>query len=246
MDVGKINQEIKQDLTWLQKHERLLIVFITLVALVFLGMKYLNYRVQHDQIASSNSAQVLQLQKEQNDKLASQMVLEQSQYQAELKMWQQQNQALLGQINAKNAALKEQQEKDKTLPLPDLAIRWKTIVPLKDGDLAVSSTGISVTDQGARDTVSQLERVPVLQSDVNNLTVLNSNKDTQISKLNDLNSGLTTQVGGLQTQIKDTENKCNADIKLLKDKERKSKIKTFFAGTIVGAVGKILIKTFLL
>lgn len=238
-------QTIKNELSWLQKHERLLIVFLLLVASCFLGNKYLNYRVQHDTVASVQSEQVLEMQKQANDKLAAQIQTQQQQYNTMNQMWQEQNRALMSRIDADNQALKQRQQVNATLPLPELGNRWKTLLELSDGDLTANQTGITVSDKGARETVNQLERVPVLQANVNDLTVVNSNKDQQITKLNDLNSGLNTQVTGLNAQIKDKDKACNDQINLIKSKENKSKRNWFVAGTILGTAGKYLIKILL-
>jgi len=232
------------EIGFLKTHERLILGVFLLAVVLFLGNKALNYNVNRDKTKATTAEQALAIQQKTNDQLAAQVAQQQAQYNTMIAALTAQNQALMASISASNDILARQQAVDKALPIPDLAARWKTIVPLKDGDITANTTGISVTDQGARDTVNQLEKVPVLQDNVNKLNELNTNKDKQIDGLNQLETTKDKQLAGKDLEIKDQTTACNAEKSALKAAARKSKFRWFIAGTVTGFVARSIINSF--
>jgi hypothetical protein len=221
--------------------EKTVITFIVMTGLLFVGNKYLNYSAAETAGKAAAAQAALVKQEQSNAALASQTASQQAQYQAMVASLTHQNQVLLATIAANNAALSKQQAIDKTLPLPELANRWKALGNLGDSDIAATTTGITVTDQGARSTVNQLERIPVLQTSVTDLTTVNANKDKQITGLGILLNDKTNLIVGLNKQIVDSNVACKTEIAAVKAADRKAKKRWFGAGFVSGFLVKFLL-----
>jgi hypothetical protein len=125
--------------------------------------------------------------------------------------------------------------------LPELANRWKALGNLGNSDIAATTVGITVTDQGARATVNQLERVPVLQTEVTDLNTVNANKDKQITGLDILLSDKTNLILGLNRQVVDSDVACKTEVAAVKAADRKAKKKWFIGGFVLGFVTKLIL-----
>jgi hypothetical protein len=156
-----------------------------------------------------------------------------------------QNQQLTNANIALATALSRQQKTDATLPPSDLAQRWAQITPsMPAGGVTVASDNtMKVTQAGAVATVQQLEKVPVLTQQLDNMTVEKTNDDQLIAKQNTSIFDLNSQVGGLQKQIVDNDKVCQAQIKVVKDEARKSKRRWFIIGYIAGFASKAFLSS---
>jgi hypothetical protein len=226
-------EEVKVE-TWLKAHERILITAILSVSLVFLVSKFLDVTAARDKAAANQAAQVLTQQQAVNQQLASQVALAQKNNQDLLVQLSQQNAILQTQQSQRTVVLQQQVQTDKTLPMPDLGNRWAKLAQLNPTDIQATTAGITVTPQGALDTVIQLEQVPVLQSNLADETTQATNLSTELDSTKNLNTNLVTEVAGLNTQIVDQTKACKADIASAKAQARKGKLKAFGIGVGVG------------
>lgn len=233
-----IETAIKNDLTWLQKHERIIIVALVLLFGAWLGGKFLDGRILDAQNKVAIATQKLTDQEAANKQSADQVAQAVQQYQTLINTLSTQNAALASAVATRNAALAKQQSVDTNLTLPDLAVRWKNLSSLSDSEVAVTAGGIAVTDSGARKTVAILETVPVLQANLKDETVTATNLQTELTQANTVIGKDTEQIVGLQATVDDQKTKYEAQISVLKKQSFKSKIKWFLSGVVVGFLGR--------
>jgi len=245
-ELGKIR-------SFLLDHEKLLITLILAVTLWWGYGKYAQIRLDHDSAALKQATLVSQQQAQQNAAL-----LVQAQQQAAVVAADKAAlQALTDKVTAQNAqlaqanatlasALARQQKTDASLPVPDLVNRWAQLVPGSNFAGAVTSgNNVQVTPSNALQTVQQLEKVPVLTTELANETTAKANDDQVITSQNknifDLNSQVTTlnaSVFGWQKQDTDDKAQCVEQIKVVKDEARKSKRRWFVIGYVAGFLSR--------
>lgn len=221
---------IKSDLTWLQKHEKVILGIGLLLVVIWLGNKYLNVSADKADAKAAAAQQALDTIKQQNADFQKKVDEQEQQYQVLVGQLTAQNRSLLATIAGRNQAVQTQQKTDASLALPELAVRWKTLIP--EADVQIVNTSVSVSESSARATVQQLELVPVLQANLGDEEKLVANKDQQIAGLTGLTSGLSTQVDGLKTELTAKDTSCKADIAKIKADDRRSKRNWFIKGAI--------------
>lgn len=238
---GTLETTVQKDLTFLQKHERLLLGVLVICVVLFIGNKVINYLDAKDTRQAAVSAQVLAAQVKVDAALKAQADKDHADYQTAIadaqKVIQAQGQAIL----ALNNQLAKQKQADQTMPLPELATRWADLAGLGSTEIAAVPSGITVTESGARKTTQTLEEVPVLQKELDSekqIVVSLQNQSQACQKSLDSQIGL---VAGLQTQIKDADKACKDEITKVKADARKSKVKIGFFGIISG----VILKSFL-
>ncbi len=119
--------------------------------------------------------------------------------------------------------------------MPELGNRWASLASLKPGDIMASTAGITVTPQGALDTVTVLEQVPVLTADLADVSKQKDNLSSELTSSDTLNTNLVAQVKGLQTAAVDQDKSCKSEITSVKASARKGKLHAFLYGAGVGA-----------
>lgn len=238
-DVQKIETAVKADATtaktWLQKHERIVLTALVLLAGSWFGDHWLNVTAAHDKQQAAIAAQQLDEQKTKDTQLAAQVTQLSSQYQTVVTQLTQENAQLTSKVQNRVTVLHDQVQTDQSLPLPDLGARWAQLANIAPADISASTAGITVTDTGARETVSQLEQVPVLQANLKDTQTIADNKQDELTKANAVVTAQTTQIAGLNTTITDDDKSCKADIASVKATARKGKFKSFLYGVGVGA-----------
>lgn len=227
MDDAKAIQEVKSGLSWLQKHERLVLVFMVLLVGGFLGNRYLNN-------AASETKTKYDIAKSQLDDVKAQATAAKADYAATVDALTKQNAALATAVAQRQVVLQQRQETAKTAPLPEVAIRWQDIIG-GSGDLVSSIEGVAITEAGARKTVSMLEQVPVLIADKSDLQTISDNQKKELDKANVVIDNLGKQ------QIKSDET-CKLQVAEVKAAARKSKRNWFIAGFVTGIATRILVK----
>jgi hypothetical protein len=231
--------ETQTSLTWLQKHERIVLGLALLVVSLFLLNKYLD-KSYDSAVARNQAAQaVLQDQVSKNSELQKNVDSLQQKYGQLLGTLTRQNQTLVAAVAARNQVVVGQQKQDAGLVAPELAARHETLIGIK----GVQSTenGFLVIPPVELQTVQSLETLPVLQQNLKDEQQLSANKDQQIASLDGVVAGLDGQVSGLKLQITDGQKSCDARIAVAK----KSRWKFFKAGAVVGFVAGVLTRHYL-
>lgn len=219
---------------WFKQHEKILITAIIAFSLLFLGSKFLDTVATRDRAAATQAAQVLSQQQAINQTLAAQVAIAQKNNQDLITQLSQQNAILQTQQAKRTVVLQQQVATDKTLPLPELGNRWAQLAKLNPGDISATTQGITVTPQGALQTTTMLEELPVAQSNLDDVTKQRDNLNTELDSTQKVNSQLVTQVAGLQTAAVDKDKSCKADLASAKADARKGKLKSFLYGLGTG------------
>lgn len=241
MDTTSIETKIKSELSWLQKHERLVLAVVAGLVLWFAIGKVDSLIANHDAANLQQAKVTAQVQEEKNQALAEQVSKDRLAYDtlaAKIEARDAQLQQMQVQLVA---ALTKQQQVDKTMTPTELTQRWNILVP--EAGAAVTPSGVSLPSEGARATVIELEKAPVLTQELTAKTeeLVNANallkaSGQQVVTLNDL-------VSGLQLKAADDAKVCSTQIAVVKAEARKSKRKWFLVGYVAGFLSRQYIKT---
>lgn len=229
-----IQTEVTEVKSFIQKHERFLLITLGLFIALFVGNKILDTMSTRDRAAATQAAQVLTQQNTINQQLAAQVAKDTADYKALVIQLTQQNAVLQTQIVQRQVVYQQQVAVDKTMPMPDLGNRWAKLASLNPSDITATTSGITVTPQGALDTVTNLEQLPVLKANLQDVTIQKGNLSTELDASDALNGQLNGQVKGLEIAAVDKDKSCKADIASVKADARKGKLKAFLYGTGVG------------
>ena len=236
-NTGTPTATVSSTQTWLQKHERLLIVFMVLCVLAWGIQKH------YDDAAAKADARatIAEQAKAQADSTVAASVAQTaqvtSQYQALIQTLASQNAALAQSLAARQQAQAVQVATDAHLAPSDLAVRLQTLGNAPSGSVSVTPTGLALTQPAAVDVTQTLEQVPVLQSDLKDTTA--SLQATQVaqSKANEVIADQGKQINDLNLARVDDDKACTADKNQLKADAKKNNIKWFKRGFLFGFVG---------
>lgn len=235
-----ITVNVAQAQTWLQQHERLILIVLALALAGWLGTKWINHLATVDQQKNAVTQQQLSDQKAADAQIAAQVQQTDTQLKDLAAQVIQQNAQLANAITQRNETLVTQQATDQKMTNPQIAQRWQQVTPnIGPNSVTPTQTGVDVTQEAARTTVANLEQIPVLQKNVADLQTENDNISKELDLSNTLNTQMATQVGGLNLQIKDEEAACKTQVAALNATARKSKLKWFGAGFVTGFVSGV-------
>lgn len=220
--------------TYLKAHERLIIVILVLAVGAWGFNHWLNSSAQAAKAKEAVAEQQLDVQKKENDNLAQQASQAAANYQATLELVTKQNSVLAAAVASRQTILEVKQTKDQSLPLPDLAKRWQSLAGIGDG-LTASASGIIADESAARLTVTTLEKVPVLESNLQDETAIAQNNSKALDKQAQVVVDLNNQITGLNKQATDQGKASQAEIASVKASSRVSKRNWFLKGAAVGA-----------
>ena len=231
-----MNETIKQDLSWIQRHEKLLIIILVAIFLWFSWGKYVDWQARHDDVAAAIAQTKLEQQVEANEKLAQVVAANENNYKVLLAQVTSQNQMLANAIATRDITTKKQQEANLTTPLPDLAKRWVQLINIPQVEIqpAPLLDHLIVTDNAARTTVNRLEEIPRLEG---NLADEQKAHENDVSLLKDRDKAVTdlnTQVAGKDAEIDKQAVANKAEQDKLKADARKAKRNWFIRGAIIG------------
>ncbi len=219
----------------LDKHH--VIPYVAAILLALVGVYLIEARVaDHAQSQADAAEAKAQIIADQNQKFQQQVAQQVQQLVVQNSQLQQANQALSAEIAQTNALLAAQKTKDAKLPPDQLAARIVTLAP--GGTIVVNTNGYEVDQVEAVSIVQTLEEVPALTKNVQDLQKENSNLTTVIA--NDVKSSdLEKQSHASDvTSLNATIAADKAEITAVKAQCRKSKLKWFGIGVVVGFVGR--------
>lgn len=227
---------------WIEAHERLLLVAVAGVVLWFAIGRVDSLIARHDNANLQQAQVTAQTQADKTAAIAEQVAKQSAQYASLAAKVQQQNNALMQANIALSTALAKQQHTDASLPPTELVNRWSTLVP--QAKPTVTPSGVALDTPSAVATVQALEVVPVLTAQVSNTQKELSNAQSLVTAEGQQVTTLNTEVGSLRTQLGDNQAVCQAQIAVVRADARKSKRRWFYAGVVVGFVGRQIIKTY--
>jgi hypothetical protein len=225
--------------SWIQAHERFLLVFAGIVVVFVLSWGWLNkhYELAKAQVAADQ--QVLDNQKKINQQLQDGYAALQKQTDALNDTLQTQNMQLASQTAAALKAVSDQQKADAAMTNAQLAKRLGDLT--NQQNIQSTATGVDLNHDQTVGVDQTLEDVPALKQEIADDVQQLSNDDQQINNLTDTGKSASLLIAGLNQQLTDQQNTCNAQIKKLKISGIKSRLKWFGAGAIVGFIGKIFV-----
>lgn len=211
--------------TWLRSHE----ILILIVAGAFLLFHFYDRGISawqaHDERASSQAAQQVQV-----DHTANQQV--QAELTQLLSTVSQQQQTLDKLISQRAVQTIEQKKKDAVMTPSELAARFQGLLKVGPAEVtSIEPTGNLVfTSIAAEANISQLEDFQACRLDVMDLKTELAGEQSLVVKQTD---ALT----GVQKELADEKVSHATDVKTEKVKARRSWIRGFKIGVIVGAIG---------
>jgi hypothetical protein len=220
---------------WLKAHEKLIMLALVLAVGTFGLSKYFDADAAKKDAKYVAAQQIAVNDQKNSAALALQTAQVTQQYQALVQALATQNAALNSSIAQRTALGNAQRTADATLPIPGLVARWTALIPTVTP--TVTSNGVTVNEQGVRDTVSQLELVPILQGNLADMTKISGNYQREVEKSDVVANDLQSQVTGLQLQLADTLRADAAQLAAVKADARKGKIKWFKIGFLSGFLG---------
>ena len=227
---------VKSELSWLQKHEKIVIVALVLAVGAFGLNKYFDVASVRADAKAVAAEQVAADAKANSAVLAAQSAIQAQQYQALVTALAAQNASLARSIASRQAALPVQQATDARLPLNDLATRLQTLGNAPVGSVSVAGNQIDLTQQGAVSVTQTLEQVPVLVQNLADETKIAGNYLAEVQKSDILASDLTSQITGLNNQIVANDKACTTQIAAVKADGHKNSVKWFRRGFVVGLI----------
>jgi len=241
MATGPAVPTFASELTWLQKHERLIVVVLVLALGGWFGNKWLNQ-------SAENAKATLAVQQAASAAAASQADLAAKTYQAAIEAMSKANVALATAQTARNTALVKTQTQTATQAVnqPNEFVKtWQSLIPGTMGGNIVQqpidlpdgthSQRFAVDLGPAIETVNTLESVPVLKADLADETALAANTQTALNSCQ-------TLVEKQKTEIAEDKKTNDAEIASLKASARKSKRNWFIAGFVSGIATRLFFK----
>lgn len=237
--ITAIETTVKADVavakSWFLLHERLIVFILLLAASLFIGNKFLSHVAEKDNAAAAQTQQVLQAQQATDKALIAQVAQQTQQYQALIVQLSQQNAQLAAASQQRTVVLQQQVTKDQTLPLPDLGNRWAQLINIQPQLITPTPSGLSISTDGARVTVAQLEKVPVLEANLQDGQTQVANVNKELTASSSLIASQVTEIDGLKLTITDQDKACKTEVAAVKATARKGKLKAFLYGAGVGA-----------
>jgi len=224
-------------LSWLQRHERLIIVALVLLAGGWGYSRYADSSAAKAEARATVAEQTLAAQKAQDAQNQAQIVQLTQQYQQLTQVLATQNASLAASIASRRQAQAVQVTRDAHLAPSALATRLESMGNAPVGSVTVTPTGLALTEQAAVTVTETLEAVPVLQADLKDTQAVLQTSEATVAKANDLIAEQAKQITGLNLAAKDADAVCKAQIAAVKAEARKGKIKAFKWGVLVGFVG---------
>jgi len=234
--------DIKSELSWLQKHERIIIVFMVLLVGCFLGNKWINYSAANADAKYAALVEKLDEQQKQNTANAQQTALAVSQYQSAINNMQSQITALTGAIASRDAALAKKQQQIASMTLPQVAQEWEKALGLPINALPVQGVSVVVSEPAARQTVSQLTKTATLEANLTDQKAITGNVQSGLDSANKVISSQTTEIAGLKSTAVLQDQTCKAEVAKVKADARKSKRTWFILGFVSGVATRLLVK----
>jgi hypothetical protein len=202
---GQLWTVAKNDASWLQKHEKIVIVALVLIAGTFLGNKWLNWEsAQKDAKVVALTALV-----EQDKQTTAQMAISaaqaQNQYQLALDSATKLNAQLSAAVAQESSILAQRQAADKVLNLPAVGQRMEALVPAAQGGVTATISGIALNDSAAHGILNALEQVPVLTAQLKDETQVAANNVVLLADADKVIDADGKEISGLQKSLVDQQ-----------------------------------------
>lgn len=238
--VSNAENVAKKDLSWIAHH--LLLVGIV-VAVLFLGVWSAESLIEkHDEKKAQQANVALQVVVDQVKKL------EDHQAQNDAAVAQREAardaliQSLVATIAKRDAALDQQIKKNATLTAQQAAARLSEQYKAQPGEITASGDNVIADLPLARSFVNTFDQLTACTANYSDTQKQLAAEQSRTSDLKTQVSDRDATIKGKDTELGKQKDKYEADIKVLNDKARKSKLKWFVAGVITGTGLKYVVK----
>lgn len=227
--------------TWLQAHERLLIVLLVLLAVSWGLHGVLNYEALQAQTRATVAEATLSAAQAQDAKNAQQTAQTLQQYQALVSQLAAQNVALSQAMAARQSALVRQEQVNAQLPLSGLSqgILAQSGAPV--GSVSNTESSVVLAQPAAVAVLNVLDSVPVLQANLNDANKIADNEKAQLTSANSVVGVQAIEINGLHTTLVDQGNACKAEVAAAKKRGRLQSFKWFVRGAVTGFFGGLFV-----
>jgi hypothetical protein len=230
-----LQTEVAEARSWLQKHERILIIFLAILAGVFLYNKVLDHEAAHDVLVAAQATQVLNQQEAKDATLAQAAAAQQQEYVALVQQLTQQNSALTAAMQNRTTVLQVQQKADAALPMPALGTRLGTLLGVGATDVVPTTSGLTLSPAASYRATESLEQLPVLTANLADSQTQNQNLTKELAAADDLSATKDEQITNLKQTVTDTQVAGDKNLAACKATARRGKLHSFFYGVGVGA-----------
>ena len=228
-----ITAKATADLAWLKTHIALLAIVIALVVGSVYGID--SMIAKHDAVAEARYSQILAQQTAQATALTDQLKTDEANWTQLSSQLNAQNQVQQQQIAARDKQISILLSKINTLQPPEIVADLQP--KLHAGTATVLPDGVKLDTEAARDVDKQITQGAVTAADLVSTKIELANETTLAVTANKNLSDAGAAVTALQKQNADQVQACAAEVKTIKAQARKSKIKFFLAGLVIGVIG---------
>lgn len=233
MTFGQVSDYIK-------KHEFLIVIVLVLAFITGGYSRVTDWLDRRADKAVAVALAASNAQKQADKELTDQLSAQVKDYKTLVDKLAAENKTLTAHQVQVTVATEKQQKIDETLPPDQLAIRWDNLVNTS-GVAPATDGSYVVTDDAARKTVETLETVPELNTLLQDQKNITANDETQLAGLEKLSATQDELLAGLRAEISKNDTACKAEVAQAKAVARKSKLRWFGAGVILGALARNLI-----
>lgn len=223
-------------MNFLKTYQSLIITVVVAATFLYGYSRLIGYLEANAKLAATQAQIALESQREQNKQLAEQTERTIERYEALVETLTAQNSALVRAQNQRAIVTQKQQEVDRNLPPDQLAARWAVLVEQPKETIIPNDTGYQISPTTAVETVVILETIPQLTADLADEKQISENKTIQINEQEKVVDALSVQLEGLKNEIIAADTACKTEVALVKAEARKSKLRWFGIGTVIGAV----------
>src|SRR4029077_546957 len=233
-EANPVSSKLSQDWTWVTHHLAALVITGALVIGSVYGVESLI--AKHDAGEATKYTALLNTQAEQIKTVQSQLAANEAAEEARDAAYQKTIAQLAQSIATRNTQVQQQVKNDATLSTQEAAVRLATQTGAKAGEVTATATGVDIDLPVTRGIVTSLDLLPVAQADLaDTQKQLVAQKALTVDAQNDA-TGQKNLANMYQGQLTIQTEACNATIKSLKAKRRKSILKAFGIGFVSGYI----------
>jgi hypothetical protein len=228
--VKAISQEIRN-------HHRLAIWAGALLVAFVLGVKLIDHLAHVAELNAAVAKEKVEADKDVQMKADNKAATDRAAYDPWKAESDKRVNGLYAEIAALQGQLKAQQDKDRTMPLDDVAIRWQMLIGATPQDFkpATSSDGIAglfVSPAASRQTVVLLDELPPDRQKLKDQAGVIAERDADLNKKQGLLDDAGAQIAACKKTEVDAEAACKKEVAKVKADARKGKVKAFIGGAV--------------
>jgi len=231
--------DLGKDFTWIQRHERIILVAMILAVAAFGLNKWLDKSAMDASNKAAVAQQVAAVQHDADQKIATAVAQQTVLFNQEQRVREQEMASLVAAVASRDAA-STQRVVTVTLPktTPEAIADLNAVYPLP--------TPLTIDQAGSIPTVDlQQFTVAKIKGDTAQADLVDTRKElvtttASLASATGLVGALQNQVTGLNAEIKDVTTAKDAEIKSVKASARKSKVGFFKFGFVIGYVAGVI------